>query len=896
MKKYLSSLLVISFVVLTACQGGPPGSQTSQQNQSQQAAVLPADPFKGDYTMDENIMKILADGDSVEDAAFSTSYYGGAQVMPLPILTEFTKLRAAKVEEAIKLSGNIYAEAQKLRDAMVPLKEAHLGLLAQALEKDVKLQKFAEGVTAEFGFYQAKEKMLEASLESMQADASNAFSPSTTEYIKTGIEMEYGAAVTEDFYVFLANSAKLAQALELLQNEALKQPLADFNALMEKAGDSVNGPIVGIQKNIVLTSVALRQIDTGDYYMTLAGLQYIQENLPALKEKLASLKPTEDIEQEDIDIIGEYIGYYERYVTGMMAKLEQYDYLKYTLPLEIGPSETALVPVARAGFMDTAKWVVGGIVDTADAMATKVENATAAAIDTGVAYGKAGYQVVESGVSTVVNYGVGVAQSTAHGIASGYNTVTTALDPFSPETWAQIKFFSSLPKTLVGAALDEMSVETRLALEKTIGKYYYGKSDSHIADLEKELRTRQLGNILIGRAGSETLQNAKIGMEKVENVTAGLVEKGFEKVFDPGWMSWSAGKVTNMAVGAFTGLAKGLYTLADPTSGNLDNAGALFDIGFSLIGGSKSFVKGTDVISGTSKAATGFIDKAANWLAKKFASKKVAALKNQLDDAKRALSTPGLDSDTRAAAAALKKKLTGWLGNAVGDERQLIKNGEALTDNLKSIFSPLLPGSIVKNTEKEMLEALKGAVVQQFGHGIKGYYEAFKAMVGGNPLEIFNNVCAGVLDNKVSDTIKGLLGSTLFPWNVVLCDGAYGGVWKFPGGAFPVAGKIEGNSFTAAGSYVMTYYGVVVATTFGLDGTVDNEGKLSGTVNGGGSIKGQIKGKSSGGGSFTGSCDGETVTINYDVSGVTNISGTGGYGGGSFVGGDKGTLTLSRAP
>lgn len=900
MKKILSSLLVMSLVVLSGCQQGVPNqSNTSgQQGTTSQssAAVVPADPFKADYVMDKDTMSILADGDSLEDAALSTPFYGGSQVMPLPILTQFTKLRLAKVQEAMQLSQAVYDNALKLRDAMEPLKESNLELLAQALKNDVKLQKFAEGFTGQLGFYKVKETMLETSIESMKSSSSIALADSTSEYIKTGLEMEYGDTVKEDFYVFLVNSAKLAQALELVQNETLKPALTDFNARMEKIGDTINPLLVGIQKNIVLTSVALRQIDTGDYYMTLAGLEYMRQNLPALKEQLAALKPGADVEQGDIDIIKEYIAYYDSYVQGMMGQLEKYDYVKYTLPLSVNPKTTSWVPAARAGIVDTASWALGGIVDTADAMATKVENATSAAISTGVEYGQAGYQAVKSGTISAVNYGAEVAQSTAHGIASAYNTVSTAIDPFSPETWQQIKFFSNLPKTLVGAALDEASVETRLGLEKTIGKYWYGKSDEHIAEIEKELRQKQLGNVLLGTAGSETLQNAKNGMELVENGTAGLVEKGFEKVFDKGWMSWGANKVTNMAVGAFTSLAKGLYTLADPTSSNLDNAGAVFDIGFSLLGGSKSVVKGSSVISGTAEAGAGFIDKAATWLAKKFNNNKIAALKSQLKAAEEVLQNPEITKEVRTATRALQKKLKGWIGNAVGDDRQLAETGDVIRDRLKNIFTPLLPGNVVKSSEKEMLDALKGAVVQQFEHGLEGYYDTFKAMVGGNPIDIFNNVFGGSLDGKVSDIMKGLLGSSLFPWNVVLCDGKYGGVWKFQGGSFPVAGMIEGNTFSASGSYVMTYYGVVVATVFGLQGTVDNEGKMSGTVNGGGSIKGQIKGKSSGGGSFTGTCDGQTIALDYDVSGITNISGAGGYGGGTFAGGAKGKLTLTRAP
>lgn len=892
MKKYLSSLLVMSFVVLSACQGGPQGANnTTQENSALQGAVVPADPFKADVVVDEKTAPYFLDNDSLEDVLVMTPYYAGAQPSLLPAYVKFDELRKAKVQEAIQLSQKVFESAKQLRDAIRPFKEAHLKLMATVLEQDKTLGNYAKGYLDQVSFYEVKEKFLELAIESAVADSTNFRTASTTEYLRTNQQLDYGAVVYEDFLVFVANSAKLSRALEPNTDPTVKGALEEFNKIMEGVG-SVDEAIRGVLKHRLLAQVALRQLETADYYMTMAGLEYAGDTLPAIKARVDSLKPSEDLEQEDIDVMKDYVAQYESAIKNFSAKLETVDVERTLIALPVPAKVSGWVPYARAGVGDALSWAYNSVVDTADQCATKIENAASSAatsVASGVSYG---YQVVKGGVNTAVNFSVSTAQSASRSIASAYQAVSTsAYNPFNSQTYQDLKAMSNLLSQIPGVALDYLSAETRNGLEKTVGKYYYGKSDEDIARIQKEQYAKVLMNFLTGTSGSEIMKQAKKNFEAVEEGSSKYVEDFVKDLAGgEGWTSWGANKLTNLLVSTLTTFGKGTSVLADSQSSGIDKAGAIFDIGLSMIGGSKSFVKGSSVVSNTVEASAGFAEKTLNWFAKKLTGGKIAYYESQLARAEAILAKEGISKAEREAAKALKNKMKGWIGNLVGDERAFQKNIDELGNAIKKTLGGAAPAEVIKGAKQEIGTSLTNILKKSFEHGLSGYWDALKTLYGTDAVDFMNTFVGSLIDAKISDLVKGILNNTSMPWNIIVCDGSYHGDWPIQGGkSFPVDGTIDGDLFTASGSYAMTYYGVAISTKFTLNGSVDAEGKLSGTISGGGSIKGQIKGQSSGGGSFTGTCDGETVRLDYSVSGSTSISGAGTYGGGQ-----DGVLTLTR--
>lgn len=892
MKKYLSSLLVMSLVVLSACQGGSQGANnTTQENGIPQAAVVPPDPFKGDGVVDEKTALYFLDNDSLEDVAVTTPYYAGAQPSLLPAYVKFDGLRKTKVQEAIRLTGEVFDSAKQLRDAMRPLKDAHLQLMAKVLEQDKTLGNYAKGYLEQVSFYDVKEKLLELAIDSAVVDSTNARTASTSEYFRSNQQLDYGATVYEDFLVFMANSAKLSRALEASTDPTVKSAADEFDKAMEGVG-SVDAPIRSILKNRLLAEVALRQLETADYYMTMAGLEYAGEILPSIKAQVESLKPSEDLEQEDIDLMKEYVAQYESAIKNFSTQLEKIDVEKSLLALPVPGKVTGWIPYALAGVGDTLSWAYNSVVDTADQYATKIENAASSAassVASGVSYG---YQAVKGGVNTAVDFGVSTAQSASRSIASAYNAVSTsAYNPFNSKTYQDLKAMTNLLSQVPGVALDYLSAETRNGLESTVGKYYYGKSDEDIARIQKEQYQKVLMNFLMGTSGSEIMKQAKKNFEAVEEGSSKYVEDFVKDLAGgEGWSSWGANKLTNFLVSTLTTFGKGTSVLADSQSSGIDKAGAIFDIGLTMIGGSKSFVKGSSVVSNTVEAGAGFAEKTLNWFAKKLTGGKIAYYESQLARAEAILAKEGISKAEREAAKALRKKMKGWIGNLVGDERAFQKNIDELGSAIKKTLGGAAPREVIEGAKQEIGTSLTNILKRSFEHGLSGYWDALKTMYGTDAVDFVNTFVGSLIDGKISDLVKGILNNTSMPWNIIVCDGSYRGDWPIQGGkSFPVDGTIDGNLFTASGSYAMTYYGVAISTKFTLNGSVDAEGKMSGTISGGGSIKGQIKGQSSGGGSFTGTCDGETVRLDYSVSGSTSISGAGTYGGGQ-----NGVLTLTR--
>lgn len=771
MKKFSASLLLFVMIFsLTACESKPASNNNASPGQ---VSAVPENAmnFEQPSPATEAEIAYYTQNDTFNTLTDSSPYYMGNRPSTLPGLVAFDKLKKAKIDEAIGLTKELYAAADKLREELAPFKGAYLDLLGTAREQEKKLNSFSLQTGGQIAESLAQESGIKANYESISTSAvTNPQAASLLEYQKTYLAAAYAEALINDANSFLTNAAALDAALSTNTNPTIKTALAAFNLEMEKISAIQPDFRTVIEKSAYLDT-ALRQIETGDYYLAQATIAFMQSQMPELKAKAASIQPSETLTQENIEAIGEYVEVVSDFAGQMETQMMQID-TSHLIPAEKLAALSA-EPVVNPWGIETAFAAMGP---------SESEKLLSA------------YKAMDSD-----------APSTTSKIAGTLKDVAST-------TWSGIKSGFSKAQTVAGVTLDTVG-----AIVKTPMDVYHGYNENNsvsdvagtIAGNFKQIKK----NYDTDSSGSQILKDAGGYLKAAEKTAGEGAEALTEKLIGKGWTSWIAGNVASTTVGLFTGLGKGIYKVADKQATAGQMVEGMLDIGLSLIGGSKVIIKGSQALSGGKELAKWSAEKAFNFVRRMGTKLEAGELRTMtaqlLQNAKLTpnqvmkLISNSLEMEGNAALAAELKTISATLD---GQFTSMIKEGIAtVLKNAKSV-----PGTSYANW-----------VQKSFDVSIKGLKEALVTRLGASYTAYIDNIIAAKMNGWIKSAIKEYIDAVSY-------DGVYSKVFPVGDGAsLPVKINVENGIISGGVDYTYSHEGWSATLVFKGEGTIGEKGEIT---------------------------------------------------------------------
>jgi len=767
MKRSVSLFLIATILVtLTSC-GESPTKEIKP----------PEKPFSFDQPTptDEATIAYYTNNDTLNTLYAASPYYMGAQPSSLPGFAQYDYFKKAKRDEAIALTSALLDASKTLKTNLEPFKAAYLEFMGIAMKTEKKLGKYAYesgGIIAENA---VREEGLIANIESIHpAEGTNPQASSLYNYQKTMLTLSLADAVLKDYTYVLSSSAVLDN-LFATHSDPIKGALQDFENQMEKIAD-LNNALNDVKNKTIAIEAALQQISTGDYYLAQASVAYLQENLPDIKVKTASITPSDTFKTDDIEMMKQYANYIESFSTTIDEQIKNVDQKQLISVADlqlIAGKDSPLIPRAYA----------------------KSDEMLAAA-----------YTSYAQDAPTT---------------ASTISTLKNAASSLAHITWQGAKHGFQATQTIVGVTLDTVGAITKSTFDVGQG-IINGNTVSEITGEIGGNFKKIKDNFKNGTSGSEILTEAGKQLEGAED----LVTNGLEGTIGKGWTSWAVGGLAKITVGMFTGFGKGIYKLANKQStvGTLIEGG--LDVGLSLIGGSKTILQGAS--AGGKEVGKAFANKMFNYLkmmGNKLESGEIKAITAQILQKTKlssreilTLISNSLELEGKEAVAAELRVLNTEINQKF---RQLIKDG------LKGILKN------AKGSAETVANNYKDFVQKAFESSLTGYKNALIQVLGNGYEDYIDNLITGKLDDLIKGAIKNYIDATIF-------DGEFTKNFPIEGGPSLLIKVIVKNGALSGGvEYTYSHEGWSATLTLHVEGSIGEkgeitDGKWTGTVSGGG--------------------------------------------------------------
>ncbi len=713
MKKALVQIVI--FVLITslgACnlspQSGSPGTTSAPEIKP------PEKPFSFEQptpTVETGIAR-YTENDTFDTLAAASPYYLGNQPSELPGLIQYETLKQKKIDEAVKLTDDLVQAAKELKSKLEPYKSAYIDFVAITQEKEKRVQKYAAESSGQILEYLITEEALIANYESIHPEQVNHLLTRTMlQYQRSQLAMQLGETVIRDVTYVVSGSSALYNVFTNTTDPDIKDQLPQFQAQLEKI-DQMNVLIDQVVGNQLYLAIALKQLETADYYMTQASLEFINQGMPEIKAEMAKITANDILNTENVEAINEYGSVIETFMDDLQKNMDSVD-------------TSTFFPADQ-----TSKTALWGIDQT-----------------------MAGYAPAES-QKLLGAYSVLTKPAQDQQLPSTWSKIGGALKAGASFTWSGIKSGFSKAQTGVGVTLDTLSAGTKSIFDAGFGL----ANGNSVTEVTTEIagNFKKVGdNYGKGTSGSQVLKDAGKMLKGAEEAAGGAAEAGVEYVAGKGWTSWAVGGITKTTVGMFTGFGKGIYKLADKQATTGEFVEGMLDVGLSLIGGSKVIVKGSQALSGGKELAKWSAEKAFNFLkvmGNKLEQGQLKAMTAEI--LKNAKLTPNqvlslisnsLEMEGKAAIAAELKAISAEMNERFG---ALVKDGlKTILANLKTV-----PG---KSYSKWVSTA--------FEDSLKGFKDAMIARLGEGYKEYIDNLVAAQMNRLIKTAIKEYVDALTAP-------------------------------------------------------------------------------------------------------------------------------------
>nr|MDA3936921.1 hypothetical protein [Actinomycetota bacterium] len=674
----------------------------------------------------------------IETVVASNPFYAGAQALPTPGTKEYESKRAEMVQAIIDDAVTLVSLANDAEDEMVAAREVFAQYLEVVIEADPTFEPYAMESLQEVALIGTKEALAEVTYEGFAESAATAETPyarSMTDYMAVTNAVAYGSFMLEDIEVIAGYAVMGIDVLADSDNAEVVAAGTKYDLLIGEAVDAALGALDPVAAQIDVIGQRLDLLASSDYYFSLEALAWMETQLPELRTQVDTIEVGETVTQQDIDDMKVLLTAWEEFIASLRGHVDALD-------------TTRLVQV-----------------DVPVDQATPLFGIESAYADGAENYGKA---------------------------------VTVLRQEPEPEqgdlgaAWSSVKKGWSATKTGVGVTIDLLGTTVR-----NVARVPYGIANGNTsAEIWEDIQANSdevWNNYQNGVSGSKTIYTANEYVEKAENtageVTGGAAEWGFEQIFGKGDMSfaagWATGGVTKIGAGLFTGMAKGIYRVANKKSTDGEVALGIVEIGLSCIGGTKVIFKGSQLPGLVRGSAEGIKQ---SWraminLAKSAATaaerkKLVAEMAEML--AKKGLTSPQVEA---------------LIGNSIKVEiaeasaRTLAASRDLIMKKIRDLAAAGL-GAAKGNFRETIEGTLRDLLRKSFDKSLKGLAEAGAEVIGTSASAIMDNIIGGYLDSQLT----GWIGEALsVPPTAAQMNGKYSGTFtisKIDG--LPEGGDVEG--------------------------------------------------------------------------------------------------------
>lgn len=646
-------------------------------------------PFAQEHRLDEGTTAFFIESDTATVLAGSGIFYWPPQALPGGMAEEFDTVRKEKVSEILQLAKELSTNVEAARKELTSSRSAYFKFL------DVLRASGAEGAS----YASASVAMIGGAAIRSEGAATAYLSASSVQP-----ESAFAAAMIQECSVYaMAKSAlELMQEADLIATHAAYAVIAAESSKDSKvkgAGKALEDSLSGSDPLVPsLTPVAetltkihngLKQLHAAGYYYSRAVVEHVKGSLPGLEKAASSIKTNDEVEEEDIACAKAWVKFFGQWVRSMEQTLGSQNVKEFPAPVASYSSTYGLA------FADDGEdWYSTGyryLADKAQAYKEAVETVTETTfrvVKTGVQKGQRAIQFSTDAAGTLTKMG---AQAAYH--------------------------------AYMGNTLQDLKDDLR---------EYAG-----------ELRDNWNGKL----PPKTTLRQAKEYLDDLEKAAEDMA-RGFSSTkTENRAIIWLNGKAAKLAVGAFTGLAKGIYLVSDPNSSKGDLLEGVLELALGSLGGSKSLLKPSEFPgAGKEILETGLA--ALKEMGRSFSRD---GLRKKIGDLLQKMGRQGADDFGK------------WLSNMseLAASRQSLEAleaaGKAFRDQLKSKLAGFL-----EKVGDEMGKSLDDLFNKSFANNWKGLLSAYGSQtVGGGPIDLIDNILGAVLDDLFKEGMTGILDTRL---------------------------------------------------------------------------------------------------------------------------------------
>jgi len=901
-KKIITLAVLLTFTVtLSGCQST---QTTTQKDNPTTQSETDISNFNTDYKIETNY-KYFTENDTIETLKASTPYYMGNNTLEIDAFLEYEKLKLKKVDEAKNLTNQLYNTSIEFNQKISPYRIAFLKTMNTLEEEQVELGKFKEDITNFLLNSFIQENLLILNYKALdKTETANPFAESQKEYIKTLFALQLSKTLINEAANLTLNAKQLSIAQESTTNENVKIAITEMDKEFNKI-ISLYSIVEKLNETAVKTDIAIKQIETGEYYMALFSLDYLKSEIPKIKNRFSDLDKNPNLDKNDIETIKNTIAIYED-LTADLSEIAKTIEPKNLLDIQIleksKQSQISLVPIAKAQYLSNFKKAI-----------TAISSTTKKIIDIG-------YKTTKRNINFVYKTGKTI-------ITNPRKSFGFAMD----STGALIKAPMDLGWGLYeGNSLNDIYQRQQENFRKVQENWKNNTSGSETLDFA--VKTLDEVNNMADKTG-QTLSN--LTFNKIEDTAnyiskkitgENLDEKGKVKKFikwSKEWSAWGIGGASKLTAGFFTSAAKGFYKVVNIQSSTGELLEGGLDLALSLIGGTKLIGKASKVLKAGAKLSKNFLSKGLTFVKKWAVDKGISKL------------TPIIKYINKKEGNTLLKSIAKSFESKLSKTSLNLKlQKEALDKELKVYFEDLTGGgitrNILENAKKEAADNYTLIFKTKFNNSFNDYLKILKKINGKNITEYLDVIIHSKADSYLEKKLVELISTNkeeettdinnteiinkqetektkpvyitepINNQNTTIAttektqqtitktsstqetqsttkdiskyNGTYTGVWPMMGATLDVKATVKDGNIESEINYSGTMSGATVHSTTHINGTVDINGNVNGTIksNGSGSFRGSTT-SSSATGSFNGKITNNTATLTTTVN-STSVS------------------------
>jgi hypothetical protein len=666
-------------------------------------------PFTTDYTVTQADYDFFVGSDTVDTAVVHSPFYAGNQPLPSQNTAEYEAARFKKVNEIIADADALVTAAKAAEPALATLRSDYIAFLDTVRTSEPKAADFVGSSMATMVAFGIDEILAERGYTALAStDATTSYASTMRDYLKVTRALEYGALLLEDGNVVALHAAWICQGIATDGSATSKAAVAEYDPVATKDVADAVAALQPVSAAMDRVNEGMSLLASGDYYFSREALGWMASETAKLKPQVDALAAGADLTQQQVDDIKAVYGAYAEWnatLTGQLASLDTSD----------------LVAVDGAAPFGVMPWLQ-----------------TAYAAD-----------------GALYNPGADYASATA--------ALSRPSTPSKPgllsATWSGVKSVFGAVKTGIGVGLDVAAVGTK-NLSTAGCNWWYGVPRSETWKQWKQ-NVKEIGkNYDAGVSGSQVLTDASGYLDAAEagagKTAGGWAQSGVEKIWGKGKIAdatgWATGGLVKITTGMFTGMAKGIYKVANKQSSTTEVFTGFVEIGLSCIGGTKVLVRATK-IPGLVKGGSQLI---------KTAGKAMVNIAESIGDAK--------------VRAQLVKEMAAILANNKLTKEQVAK---LISNSVKVEISQLVSSMMTRNREM-YIKAIRDLIAAG-GAAFKGnFVKTAKSMLSDMFMKPFKDKSLqGLLDagttaigDGLGEYIDNLVQTQLDPMLIELINAA----------------------------------------------------------------------------------------------------------------------------